>query len=153
MSRCVRPGAGYQVFFAGIWGRECWGSTFLRNAPSEDAIVDCDIPCLGDETKSCGGSSFVDVYKADFSDSSLSEETSTVSGFVTAASSTSVTSSTTAPSSMAAGTVDSSVSYFITPQLLLWDLGPDWEATFSFVKMGSGARVVILANQFSLVMG
>ncbi|PVI03666.1 hypothetical protein DM02DRAFT_587559 [Periconia macrospinosa] len=54
--------------FAGMAaGSQCWCSDFVRNNMSTNETIDCNIPCAGERTKTCGGSEFVNVYEAEFS--------------------------------------------------------------------------------------
>ncbi|KFZ00010.1 hypothetical protein V500_01214 [Pseudogymnoascus sp. VKM F-4518 (FW-2643)] len=54
--------------FAGMAaGSGCWCSDFVRNDMSVNGTTDCNTPCAGDTTKTCGGAKFVNVYEADFS--------------------------------------------------------------------------------------
>ncbi|KAL5345048.1 hypothetical protein ACLOAV_010001 [Pseudogymnoascus australis] len=54
--------------FAGVAaGSQCWCSDFVRNDVSVNGTADCNAPCSGDATKTCGGGKFVNVYEADFS--------------------------------------------------------------------------------------
>jgi hypothetical protein len=60
------PNTNYR--FAGMAaGSQCWCSDFVRNDITANATADCNVPCAGDTSKTCGGAKFVNVYEADFS--------------------------------------------------------------------------------------
>ena len=54
--------------FAGMAaGSQCWCGDFVRNDMSANGTADCNVPCAGETTKTCGGAKFVNIYEADFS--------------------------------------------------------------------------------------
>lgn len=60
--------ANVNYHFAGMAaGSQCWCSDFVRNDMSANGTADCNVPCAGEKSKTCGGAKFVNVYEADFS--------------------------------------------------------------------------------------
>ncbi|KAH5143261.1 hypothetical protein HBH70_074470 [Parastagonospora nodorum] len=71
--------------FAGmVAGSQCWCSDFVRNDMSANETADCNVPCAGETSKTCGGAEFVNVYEADFS---APQTTSSIPSTVVASSS------------------------------------------------------------------
>jgi hypothetical protein len=61
--KCATFCAGKRLPLFGVeYGSECYCGTYPRDTSVATEELDCDMPCVGDSTRSCGGRDLLDMY-------------------------------------------------------------------------------------------
>ena len=110
LETCAQKCAGY-TYFGAEYAKECYCGNTLLNYAAPQAATDCNMPCVGNSTELCGGSSRMGLYQlAAGSSSSSSSSASSSTSSTTSSSASNPTGVTTTSTTSSTSTITSTAT-------------------------------------------